>query len=270
MNLLLSLLLGIVLITIANGLLVRLARTAPPLAAILTALTTLLLMVPSVVMFQPGVDVVAIQLTAFLLANLMCGLFWQARARGETLSARGHLGPRVIIGFFIGLATVDSVFVVVAERGIPAHLASALLPEPRGGEVAKLSFPGVVADNYQKKEALYNEFLEQQRLQEQRGWQVRKGWLRGEPEAGAEAIFQVEVTTREGIPLRDVTASGTFAWSGGSDRDTPFSMEEVTPGRYQVPLSLPTPGHWRLLMNLEHQGEVHEIRASTTVAVPAS
>lgn len=270
MDLLLSLLLGILLIVVANALLVRFARMAGALAAALTTLAMLLVFLPLVALLRPGVDVIAIQLVAFLLANLVCGLFWQARDRGETATARGHLGPRVIVGFFVALAAVDAVFIVVAERGVPASIASALLPTPRGAEAVKFSFPGLVADNYQKKEALYNEFLAQQRLQQAHGWQIRKGWLAAKPLVGQPAVFQVEATTREGEPLEGASAVGTFAWSGDSELDTPFTMREVAPGRYQVSLSLPAPGRWRLLMNLEHGDKRYELRATTLVAAPPS
>lgn len=266
MNLLLTLLLGIVLVTVANALLVRMARVAPPLAAALVALATLLLYLPLAFVFWPGGDVATIHLTAFLLTCLMCGLFWQARAQGDTATARGYLGPRVIIGFFMTLVVVDSVFVLVAERGLPVSVGSALLPEPRNGNAVRFAFPGVVADNYQKKEALYNEFLAQHRRQEARGWQIQKGWLDGKPRAEQSAVFQLKATTREGLPVSGAAARGTFAWAGNSELDTLFTMEEVSPGLYQAELSLPTAGRWQLLMSLHRDDEQHEIRATTTVA----
>ena len=76
MNLLLTLLLGIVLTVVANALLVRAARVAPVLAAGLVAVATLLVYLPLALVFWPGGDVATIQLTAFLLASLVCGLFW--------------------------------------------------------------------------------------------------------------------------------------------------------------------------------------------------
>lgn len=268
MNLLLTLLLGIVLTVVANALLVRAARVAPVLAAGLVAVATLLVYLPLALVFWPGGDVATIQLTAFLLASLVCGLFWQARQQGA--SARGYLGPRVIVGFFVGLVAVDSVFILVAERGLPPSIGSALLPEPRNGNAVRFAFPGVVADNYQKKESLYNEFLAQQRRQAARGWRVRKGWLDGKPRAGEPAVFQVEARTRTGEPLSGAVVGGTFAWAGNSALDTPFAMEEVAPGLYRAELSLPAAGRWQLLMNLDRADERHEIRATTAVAVPAS
>jgi hypothetical protein len=38
-------------------------------------------------------------------------------------------------------------------------------------------FPGVISHDFQKKEALYNEYLQQVERQRERGWQIQKGWL---------------------------------------------------------------------------------------------
>jgi hypothetical protein len=120
----------------------------------------------------PGGDVFAIHLAIYLLASLACGMLLGTRSGGRGL----HWGPATLIGFFIFVAVTGAVFVSVAERGLNPTLwvRDWLLPEPVSRREVTSMFPGVISHDFHKKEALYNQYLQQVERQRQRGWQVQK------------------------------------------------------------------------------------------------
>lgn len=259
-DLLLGLALGTGLIVLANLILVRFARTSAKQAAAGVALTTLGLYVPYAIVRWPGGDVFAIHLGIYLLASLACGIFLSARAGGRGL----HWGPAAIGGFFVFVAVSGAVFVAVAEHGLTSTLRSWLLPEADSKREVTSMFPGVISHDFHKKEALYNQYLQQVERQRQRGWQVDKGWL-NEPVAGEPAVFRVAVRTREGEPLTDATVTGQFIRPSTSRLDVAFELAEASPGVYESKLTLPAAGNWNLVLQVRKGDDLHEIRAGTRV-----
>ena len=131
--------------------------------------------------------------------------------------------------------------VVISSQGLPAPVADFLLPDSAARQQTRSVFPGTVANDFQKKERLYNEYLEQAKRQQQRGWQVNKGWL-GKPVTGRPATFQVQVSEADGTPLQFAQVSGIFQRPSDSRPDYSFTMQEIEPGLYRVILALPEPG----------------------------
>ena len=203
-DLLLSLAVGAGLIVALNLALIRLAGTSAKLAAAVTALITVGLYVPYSIVRWPGGDVFAMHLAIYLLASLACGMLLSVRSSGQGL----HWGPAALSGFFIFVVVTGAIFVAVAERGLTSTLGRWLLPESTRGPVSSM-FPGVISHDYHKKEALYNDYLQQVERQRQRGWQVQKGWLT-DPVANQPAIFRVAAQTRDGEPLTGATVAGQF------------------------------------------------------------
>ena len=127
-----------------------------------------------------------------------------------------------------------------------------------------MAFPGTVSRDYQKKEALYNDYLEQVDRQERRGWQVKKGWL-SVPVAGQKAAFQVTVSARDGSPVIGAKVYGEFLRPSDKSLDQTFVLEEKDSGLYRAGISLPVPGIWRLTLRIERGEDLHEIQATTSV-----
>ena len=259
-DLLLGLALGAGAIILANLGLIRFARLSAKQAAATVALVTLGLYVPYGILRWPGGDVFALHLAIYLLASLACGMLLGARAGGRGL----HWGPAVIGGFFIGVVVLGAVFVAVAEHGLTPALERWLLPEARTHREVSSVFPGVISHDFHKKEALYNEYLQQVERQRQRGWQVQKGWLT-EPVAHEPAAFRVAVRTRAGEPLVGATVTGQFLRPSGSTLDVAFELAEREPGVYEAALKLPAAGAWNLVLQVRQGDELHEVRANTTV-----
>lgn len=265
MNLLLSLGIGALLIVVVDLLLVRFSRLDAVQCATLTALAVLGLYLPYVVVARPSGDVIAIHLAIYMIVAFVTGLFTrireQSRAEGKQRT-RVHWGPAAIIGFFVALAVIDSIFLLLAERGLSPQLNALLFPDV--GEQVSSAFPGVVARDFQKKESLYNEYLVQIERQHERGWQIKKGWV-GQAVVNQPAVFQVAAQTREGVPLSHAAVTGEFLRAADSRLDQTFTMTEVEPGLYRVNLTLPAAGSWELVLVLRQGDAMHEIRAHTTV-----
>lgn len=259
-NLLLSLAAGLGLIVGASLLLFRFSRLGATSVAVLVALLALGIYLPVAILDWPGGDVLAIHLAVYLLAAFVCGVFLHHREQGK--SGRLHWGPAVIIGFFVGLVVLCAVFIILAERGLSPSLSAYLLPAHKGSVFS--GFPGVTSHDFQQKEVLYNEYLQQVKRQQERGWQIQKGWL-GRPAVGEPAVFKVVAHTREGDPLTGATVTGRFLRPADSRLDTPCTLPEVEPGVYQASLSLPAAGLWDLVLEVRKGEDLHEIRASTEV-----
>ncbi len=259
-DLLLGLALGVGAIFLANLGLIRFARTSAKQAAATVALVTVGLYVPYGILRWPGGDVFAIHLCIYLLVSFACGMLLGNRSGGKGM----HWGPAAISGFFIFVAISGAVFVAVAERGLTPFLQDWLLPEAKSGREVTAVFPGVVSHDFHKKEALYNQYLQQVERQRQRGWQVEKGWL-VEPKANEPTVLRVVARNREGEPITGAAVGGQFLRPSSSKQDVAFALTETDPGIYESKLLLPLAGSWNLVLQIRKGEDSHEIRAVTRV-----
>lgn len=257
-DLLLGLGIGVVLIVLANGGLIRFARVSAQWAATVTALATVGLYVPYAILRWPGGDIFAIHLAIYLLTALVCGMLLSARSSGQGL----HWGPATLIGFFIFVAVFGAIFIAVAEHGVPSWVRDWLLPDPVSQRETTSIFPGVISHDFHKKEGLYNQYLQQVERQRQRGWQIHKGWV-GESITGEPTLFRVMAQTREGEPLTGATVAGRFLRTSTSKLDVDVDLGETAPGVYETNVTLPVAGRWNLVLQVRRGDELHEIRANT-------
>ncbi|HPQ24300.1 MAG TPA: FixH family protein [Gammaproteobacteria bacterium] len=226
--------------------------------AMAVGLLAILVYVPWAILNWPGADIFAIHLAIYLTAAYALGMV------GGGMGRQWHWAPALIVGFFVVVIVTNVVFLGVAEQGITGVFAT-LLPQPQGAEVADSRFPGTVSHDFQKKEALYNEYLQQVEAQQARGWQVRKGWLY-RPVVGQPATFVLAVSDRDGGPVSGATVSGRFLRSSNSRDDFDFQMSEGAPGEYRANLEMPLHGLWQLVLQIQRGDDLHEIRAETSVA----
>jgi len=244
-----------------------------PLNGKQAAVIVALLSTGGVVIFSlaswPGADVLALYVAVLAVTAYLLGIVSSAREQQQASPAASgrwfHWGPAAIVIFFVMLLTLDGVLVVISSQGLPTPVADFLLPESASDQQVRSAFPGTVAHDYQKKESLYNEYLEQVKQQEQRGWQVNKGWLVA-PVVGQQASFQVQVAEADGTPLQFAQVGGIFQRPSDSRLDSRFTMQEIEPGLYRVILALPEPGMWNLVLRVERGAQLHELHASTSVA----
>jgi nitrogen fixation protein FixH len=238
-------------------------------AAVVVALLAVTALLIYSLIDWPGADVLAMYVAVLAVTAYVLGIVSSAREqrRKDTRAEQRwfHWGPALIVIFFILLFALDGVLVVISREGLPEPVADWLLPGHREQDNVRSVFPGVVARDYQEKEGLYNQYLEQVERQQQRGWQVSKGWL-GQPEAGRPSVFQVQVSERDGAPVEYARVSGVFQRPSDSRLDQAFAMQEIEPGLYRAAIELPQPGLWTLVLQVRRGEQLHELHASTSVA----
>jgi nitrogen fixation protein FixH len=217
----------------------------------------------------PGPDVMAMYTAVLAVTGYLLGIVSHAREQRQSATPGSrrwfHWGPAIIVSFFVMLFALDGVLVTISRQGLPQPVADILLPRSYQDERVRSVFPGTVANDFQKKESLYNQYLEQVRRQEQLGWQVDKGWLE-KPVEGSPAAFQVRVLEADGAPVQFAQVSGVFQRASDSREDESFDMHEVEPGLYRTVLSLSEPGTWYLVLKVKRGEQLHELHASTSVA----
>lgn len=267
---LLALPLGVAVEVLVFLVLYRLTPMNGRQVAVVVAMLALTAVIIDSLLDWPGADVLAMYVAVLLVSAYLLGIVSSAREqRQREGGGQGgrwfHWGPAIIIIFFLSLFALDSVLVVISKQGLPHPIAERLLPKKGQPENVNSVFPGVVARDFQKKEALYNAYLEQVKRQKARGWQVSKGWLVSSPRAGRPETFQVQVTERDGAPVTFASVGGVFQRPSDSRLDQPFELTEVEPGLYRGPVLLPEPGMWRLILQIRRGEQLHEIHADTSV-----
>lgn len=269
-NLIITLGGGVALSFLAFVLVYRLTRLRGYQVSLVVIVAMLCVFLPLQAVYWQGVDVFAIHLALFVITPYGMGIItaqWEAsRDTGRTAGRRIHWAPATIVAFFAVIAAVNATIISLANHGMPDSMVGRILPEPRGGAAQVTShFPGTVANDYFKKEPLFNEHLARLAEQEARGWDVTQGWL-DTPVQGLEAVFQVKVLDGEGRPLSGARVQGRFARPSDERRDRNVTLQAAGPGVYRVSLALDLPGAWEVRLRVEHDGDVHEQYGVTSVS----
>ncbi len=268
MELLISLSLGLALQVLIFMGLRRFAGFGAKQAAVVIALLAVAIYMPYAILKWPGGDVVAMHLAVYLVTAYGLGLILSNREKriAQMGGDEGwfHWGPAVIVSFFVVLILFDGVLVVIASRGVPEPIAQWLFPEPAVDAQVTSSFPGVVSHDYQKKQAHYNQYLQQLDVQAERGWRVNKGWLE-QPSVDRPGRFQVAVVSKEAMPVTGAVVTGSFLRPSDTRLDQHFTLEESGPGVYRGEIALPARGRWDLVLEIRKGDDLHQLRAETTV-----
>lgn len=265
-NILVSLLGGVALISMVFLLVHRFSQLNGKATALLVALLVIGIYVPISILQWPGGDVFAIHIAIYLVTVYVLGIISSQR---DTQQAGGgkafHWGPVSIVVFFLVIMAADSVFIMLAQRGVDNKLAQWLLPKPESGGKVSSHFPGTVSQDYRQKEAEYNAYLQRMAEQRERDWQINKGW-ETTPVAGKTAQFKLSIADKNGEPVDGALVEGKFMRPGNVKLDVPIVLTESEQGTYHTSLSLPQPGRWELLLLIRKDDIVHELKATTTVA----
>jgi nitrogen fixation protein FixH len=264
-DLLVSLLGGIALISAIFLVVHRFSRLSGKGTALLLGLLVTAIYVPLSIWRWPGADVFAIHIAIYLVTVYVLGIISSQREAAVAEGRRGfHWAPALIIAFFVVIIAVDSVFIMLAQRGVDAEVTEWLFPRPRAGGKVSSHFPGTVSRDYKEKEADFNAHLARVAEQEARQWQVRKGWV-GRAVNGQPAVFQIQVRDRQGRPVQADRVSGKFMRPGNIEQDISFDMQPLGGGTYAVRLVMPEPGRWNLLLQIRQGSVLHEVSAHTMV-----
>lgn len=127
-----------------------------------------------------------------------------------------------VVGFFVLVIGVDTSFLIMAYR----------------------THPGQVAAKPYETGLIYNAELERARVQEALGWR-----------AGAKALpagLEVRLEDRAGQPLSDLSVTAVLQRPATERGRAEVRLEQVSPGRYQVPRALS--GTWDVRVEAEDAG----------------
>jgi len=235
------------------------------------SLLALAIYFPIALIYWPGADVLAMNVTVFFMVAYLLGMLFSHREKMKLLDSKGqsqkwfHWGPAIIVSFFVVILVVDAVFVTLSKEGIPKGLQQLLMSDDSSSSQAEMQFPGVMYNNYQKKELKYNQYLRQLEQIQERGWILRKGWLGKTPSTNETGIFQFVVEDASGLNISGLKVSGRFMRASDSRQDVLFDMKETSPGIYQVELLLPFQGLWNVNINFSRKDDVYEVHASTII-----
>ena len=273
MESMLALPLGIGLQVLSFLLLYRFSALNGKQAAVIVAFLAMAVTVPYALLDWPGGDVLAIYVALFLVTPYVLGIISTQRERrlalaGEASGRWFHWGPAVIILFFSVVFLVNATMVVLSRQGMPEGMSRLLLPQGDRDRRVTMAFPGTVARDFHKKEALYNDYLEQVRRQEARGWQVRQGWLEI-PVVGQATPFQVTVTAKDGSPVIGARVRVDFLRPSDQRLDQHVELPEKDSGLYRATVELPQQGLWSTTLVIERGEDLHEVQANTRIEAGA-
>jgi nitrogen fixation protein FixH len=265
-DILVSLLGGVALISLVFLLVHRFSQLNGKATALLMALLVTGIYVPLAILQWPGGDVFAIHIAIYLVTVYVLGIITSQREAQRADGGKGfHWGPASIVVFFLLVMAADSVFIMLAQRGVDNKLAQWLLPKPETGGKVSSYFPGTVSRDFKDKHEEYNAYLARMAAQQKRDWQINKGW-EAKPVAGNPAVFKLSLQDKNGQPIAGASVEAKFMRPGNINLDTSVLLNETTPGIYRSSLSLPEPGRWTLFLLIRKGDILHELTASTTVA----
>lgn len=260
-NLLLGILLEIGIFFVVR----RFTEMGAGMVAAAVAVIALSVLLPYVLVSELSGDVIALYIAVFSLTAYILGILGSKQHPTQRRERQSRWIPLTIVGFFVVVFAVDVVFVMVSKEGVPTSVNRVLTGQSNQPTTIHTAFPGVVVNNYFKKEASYNDYLKQMQAQQQLGWQIRKGWLDKKVHATEPAIFQVMVASREGRVIDGAEISGVFIRPSDSRDDQRFHMREVSPGRYQTQVQLPRSGQWDVIATIRKGTQQYELRARTVI-----
>jgi len=270
-NLFLTLALGVLIILVIHSGFRFFTKVSSSKTAIILLVLLVMLYSPLLIIDWPGVDVFAIQIAIYgITIYLLTILHNQAIAHKQKVLAGIeskkplHWAPLVIVGFFVIVVSVDSIFITIAQQGSDSLLKGLFIPEPKkGGEVSSY-FPGIIEHNYHEKEDQYNQYQQRLDKQRQRGWQLKYGW-QGEPIANKASVFILSLKDKNGKDITGAEVAGTFQRGNTSNQDQAVSLIEQD-GLYKANVMLKYPGRWELILKINSPQGDYDLKATTVIA----
>ncbi|MHB8915897.1 MAG: FixH family protein [Thiobacillus sp.] len=212
------------------------------LASSLTLITYFLLIVGR----WPGLDVVAMHISIFLVSGLLLYLY-ASRRRNK---ARLHWVPKTLIGFFVLLAVINSFLLYISTRGLPPQIARYWLP---GDDIKNSGFSGVVGHDQTAAKAVSSE-LSRSHASTQLGWRIQTAGL--QRPALTSQIVSVKVVDRSGLPVQGLQVQLNLLRPGAVNKTATIPLVYKEAGEYSNVLDIPAKGRWLMEMELSQQGQV--------------
>lgn len=222
------------------------ARLSAAFRAMLASSIALIVYFFLIVGRWPGLDVVAMHISIFLVAGLLLYMF-SARRRNK---ARLHWVPKMLIGFFLLLAVINTFLLYISTRGLPPQIAHLWLP---GDEVVNSGFSGVVEHSQDAAKAVSSE-LSQSHATTQLGWRIQIAGL--QESAQTSQIVSVKVLDRSGSAVRGLQVELNLQRPGAMHKVATIPLLYKDAGEYSNVLDIPAKGRWLAEIVLSQQGRV--------------
>jgi nitrogen fixation protein FixH len=258
MTTLTTLLGSVLLMLVLYGALGWLARLPIALRAVLATSLSLLAYFMFTVGRWPGLDVVAIHISILVAIGLLLGMFTHYRRHRVT---RLHWGPKILIGFFVLLAMINSFLLYISTRGLPPALAHYMLP---GGDKVNSGFSGVVTHGEDAAKAVSSE-LSRSHSAAQLGWHIQIQGL--QETAQVQQRVTLKVLDRTGLPVSGLQAELQLTRPGAAYSQAKVSFIPEGVGQYTTLLEFPSSGRWLVDLYLSQHTRV-VYRESREVTVP--
>jgi nitrogen fixation protein FixH len=269
LSLLITLPIGILAVVLCYFVLLRFVTRQPLKTGFVTAVLTTTVYVAFAIRYWPGGDVFAVHIALFLITVYILTITsHQRRASGQT-DFRLHWAPATIIGFFVVIVSFDSVFIVLAQRGVGPDWARRILPTPRSGGAVESRFPGIISHDFHEREEAFNAYQAEREQQRALGWQSHLGW---EQTATMNQNNRLMLSLKDAQhqAIADATISGRFLYPGNAKLDQVFSMRAVGGGLYDANLNFSRAGTWDLVLTISRNADKLELRTTTTIENPQS
>lgn len=237
---------GLLVMALVHLVLGRLLRIPAALRSLLASSAALTGYFVMIIGRWPGLDVVAMHISIFVVSGLL--LYMVTTRRRE--SARLHWAPKLLIGFFVLLAVINSFLLYISTRGLPPAIAQWWLPGE--GEVNS-GFSGVVGHGQDAARAV-SSTLKQAHLATQRGWRIQIAGLH--ETAQTSQMVSVRVEDHQGKPVRDLEIALQLRRPGADRTVATLSLPYKDAGEYSNVLDMPAPGRWLAEVVLAQQGRV--------------
>lgn len=161
-----------------------------------------------------------------------------------------HWAPKILIGFFVLLAAINSFLLYISTRGLPSSIAHFWLPGE--GEVNS-GFSGVVGHGQEAARAV-SSTLNQSHAATQLGWRIQMAGL--QETAQPSQMISVKVVDRQGQPIRDLEIELQLRRPGADRSLVILPLVYKDAGEYSNVLDIPAPGRWLAEVILSQQGQV--------------
>ncbi|MEZ0232121.1 MAG: FixH family protein [Methylophilaceae bacterium] len=193
--------------------------------------------------YWPGGDVLAIHFAVYLATAGLLMVFGGMQQKKQSM----HWGPKLIVGFFIGLVVLNASLLSIAMRGLPDSIAGIFLPNP-DNQTVHTTFPGLIPHDRNK---LYEPHLQQIEQQRNLGWQVS---VDGFGVIKSKVGQTVKVTLRDANnqPIHGADIRLALWRMANSADDRKLSFKETGDGVYTAELLLPDEGRWITELYIQH------------------
>ena len=214
--------------------------------AILASSLTLVVYFLLIIGRWPGLDVIAMHISIYLVSGLLLYLYASRRRSKAGL----HWIPKMLIGFFVLLAIINSFLLYISTRGLPPQIARYWLP---GDDIKNSGFSGVVGHDQTAAKAVSSE-LSRSHASTQLGWHIQVTGLQAATQS--HQIVSVKVLDRSDLPVRGLQVQLNLLRPGAVNKVATIPLVYKEAGEYSNVLDIPGKGRWLVEVELSQQGQV--------------